>query len=380
MPLHRVEELLTISCQDDRALKQLIEKLAQVHGSQTYQALFKALFQLDLTAAGAQNHWRAAMRIKEKSRLHCSIRAALLEQLHIHENIISDPRIIEAEKLKALQRRAMTDGLTRLYNQSYFKQQLELQVSTAKGKPDTVFSLLLFDLDHFKQYNDRCGHLHGDKALAQVGQAIRCLLPEDGIAARYGGEEFAAILPNTALPQAITIAEKIRAAIEETGFDGEERLDKGRLTISGGIATFPLAGKTPVALIAHADSKLYEAKQTRNQIAPRASNARQIIRHAIRSIVEVYDERDGNFKSSLSTDISYTGMLMKSNLSAAVGAQLTLHFPFPFWPSDHSAEARVRHIQNHATNGAYLIGVEFKQPQVEFVEHILPAEIYPAAS
>jgi diguanylate cyclase (GGDEF)-like protein len=274
----------------------------------------------------------------------------------------------------------MTDGLTCLFNQSYFKQQLNLHVSAAKGHPGTVFSLLLFDLDHFKQYNDRCGHLHGDIALAQVGQTICALLPANGIAARYGGEEFAVLLPNTDLPQAIIFAEKIRSAIEEACFKGEERLDKGRLTISGGIATFPEAGKTAVALIAHADSKLYEAKKNRNQIIPSDSDTRQIIRHAIRNLIEVYDERDGQYKSSLSTDISYTGMLMKSNLAAAVGAELSLRFPFPFWPSEHCTEARVRHIRSQNLGGAYLIGVEFTQPQVDFIEHLLPSEIYQAAN
>jgi len=380
MPQLRVEQLLAATQQDDRALRQLVENLARIHGGQVYQALFKALFQLDLTAASAQNHWRIAMRIKEKSRPSRSIRAILLEHIHIHENLIVDPRIIEAEKLKNLQRQAMTDGLTCLFNQSYFKQQLDLLVDSSQGQPGTFFSVLLFDLDHFKQYNDRCGHLHGDRVLAQVSQTICINLPQNGIAARYGGEEFAVILPGSKLPQAILFAEKIRETIENTCFDGEERLDKGRLTISGGIATFPEAGRTSVALIAHADSKLYEAKKDRNQIAPRTSNTRQIIRHAIRNIVEVYDVREGNFKSSLSADISYTGMLLKSNMSAAIGTELTLRFPFPFWPSEHSAEAQVRHVRNQEPRGAYLIGVEFSKPQVEFIEHILPAEIYAASN
>jgi len=380
MPLLHIEELLAAAHHNDNSLRQMIEDLARIHGGQVYQALFKALFQLDLTASGAQNHWRAAMRLKEKSSPNTSIRAALLEQLHIHTNIISDPRIIEAEKLKNLQQRSMTDGLTGLFNQSYFKQQLDLQVSAAKGLPGAVFSLLLFDLDHFKQYNDRCGHLYGDKALQQVGKILATVLEEKAIAARYGGEEFAVLLPNTSQSEAIIIAEKIRSAVEVGDFAGEERLDAGRVTISGGIATFPEAGRTPAALLAHADSNLYVAKKTRNQIHPRNSNTRQIIRHAIHNIVNVFDRRDGHFKSSLSADISYSGMLLKSDLSAKIGADLTLRFPYPFWPSDHSAEAQVRHIRSHTSRGAFLIGVEFKQPQVAFIEDILSTEIYAAAN
>jgi diguanylate cyclase (GGDEF)-like protein len=376
MPLLRIEELLAVTKQGDRAFRSLIDDLARMHGSQVYQALFKAMFQLEMTASDAQNHWRAALRIQEKSQPRVSLRSALLEQLHCCANLLADPRIIEAAKLKNLYAQAMTDGLTRLYNQSYFKLQLDLHVSAAKGLPGTVFSLLPFDLDHFKQYNDRCGHLLGDKALTQVSLAISEFVPKNAISARYGGEEFAVLLPNTPLAEAIICAENIRALVEDLSFEGEDRLDKGRLTISGGIATYPLAGQTSVALIAHADSNLYQAKKNRNQIIPRTSNTRQIIRHAIHNIVNVFDPEEGNFKSSLSSDISYTGMLIKSDLSAQIGSDMSLRFPFPFWPSEHSAEARVRHIRNHTSRGTYLIGVEFKQPQVAFIENILSSEIY----
>ena len=212
--------------------------------------------------------------------------------------------------------------------------------------------------------------------LAEVGQIIGSLAPAGSLAARYGGEEFAVILPDTGLAQAIIIAEHIRVTVERTRFDGEDRLDKGNLTISGGVASYPAAGKSTVAMIAHADSKLYEAKISRNCIAPKTTDNRGIIRHAFRSIIELRNINHEPFKNSLSADISYTGMLLKTDLAPEVGKHLELRFPYPFWPSEHLTKAQVRHVRGNEGPNNYLVGIEFDQPQVDFIEKILPEELY----
>ncbi len=378
MPLHHVEAILASCRQDDQVLLRSINGLQQKHGDLVYPALIQTLLNIDLDVDTAKSYWRQALASQRQTSSFRSLRAILFDQLYTQTNHLQDPRVIDAQQLEQLQHNAVTDGLTCLFNQTHFKRELEKLVFQSTDQPEAVFSLLLFDLDHFKQFNDRCGHLRGDRALSEVGQIISSLVPSDALPARYGGEEFAVILPNTSLAQAIILADKIRLRVEQTRFDGEDRLDKGNLTISGGVASYPAAGSSMVALIAHADSKLYDAKITRNSISPRPSDSRGIIRHAFRSIVEVLDQQSGQYTHSLSADISYTGMLLKSQLTAVVGSTLQLRFPFPFWPDNHSAAGQVRHVRNHDARGAYLIGIEFTQPQVDFIEKILPGELYSA--
>ncbi len=376
MPQNHVQALLTSNKLDDRSLLLTLEELHRDLGDPIYPAVFLALYNIELSTATAKHYWQEATRYRHHGDTVHSLRAIIFDYLYTRTNELEDPRIVSAIQLDKLKQCAITDGLTSLYNQSHFKQELEKLIFLYSDRPGAVFSLLLFDLDHFKQFNDRCGHLRGDRVLAEVGEIIQTQVPKDALAARYGGEEFAVILPETGLAQAIILAEKIRAAVERTRFDGEDRLDKGNLTISGGVASFPAAGKTTVSLIAHADSKLYDAKITRNSISPRPSDSRGIIRHAFRSIVEVSKKPSGQICSSLSSDISYTGILLKTPQPSEVGEELELRFPFPFWPDDHATSGQVRHIRNKDARGAYLIGIEFCQPQVDFIEKVLPEEIY----
>ncbi|HEY5673697.1 MAG TPA: diguanylate cyclase [Malonomonas sp.] len=380
MPLLQIQTLLASSKQDDRSLQFTIDDLQQNYGDQVYPAVFQALYNIELSVETARFFWQEATRDQFQLNSLRSLRATLLDYLYTRTNELLDPRVIDAHKLDKLRLSAVTDGLTHLYNQSHFKQELGDLISKYNSMPGATFSLLLFDLDHFKQFNDRSGHLRGDRVLADVGQIISSLVPAGALAARYGGEEFAVILPDTGLTQSIILADKIRSTIEQTRFDGEERLDKGNLTISGGVACYPAAGKSMVALVAHADSKLYDAKVTRNSISPKPSDSRGIIRHAIRNIVELRSTNNESFKNSLSADISYTGMLLKTDRAPTVGNQIELRFPYPFWPSEHLTTAQVRHVRSNATPNNYLIGIEFTEPQVDFIERILPSELYSPAS
>ncbi|HEY5611813.1 MAG TPA: GGDEF domain-containing protein, partial [Thermoanaerobaculia bacterium] len=120
-----------------------------------------------------------------------------------------------------------------------------------------------FDLDHFKKYNDRHGHLAGNEALQMVSRTIRACLRAVDVPARYGGEEFAAIVPQTDPDALHAVAERIRASVETL----PSLHDRSSLTVSIGGALFPGDGATPAELFAAADSRLYEAKAAgRNRV------------------------------------------------------------------------------------------------------------------
>jgi diguanylate cyclase (GGDEF)-like protein len=163
---------------------------------------------------------------------------------------------------KQLEERATTDELTGLPNFRAFSEILDQEMKRA-GRYGETFAVLVLDLDHFKQYNDRFGHLAGNDALQAVARSIRESLREADVPARYGGEEFVAILPNAAQQEMFSVAERIRQSIENL----PPPPGRAPITVSIGGAIFPDDGPTAERLFAAADRRLYEAKSAgRNRV------------------------------------------------------------------------------------------------------------------
>ena len=157
-------------------------------------------------------------------------------------------------KNEELEKVSVTDGLTGLFNRRRLMEVLSDETRRSQRLKHT-FAALMVDVDHFKKYNDTFGHLAGDGVLTRVATILREATREVDFVARYGGEEFLVMLPETAMPEAQEIAERIRGRIAEESFSGR------RITVSIGVAEFPLHGQTPEHVIAAADEALYEAKR-----------------------------------------------------------------------------------------------------------------------
>jgi diguanylate cyclase (GGDEF)-like protein len=158
---------------------------------------------------------------------------------------------------RALETLAITDGLTGLYNHRHFQDSLEKEIRRSE-RESRELSLLLLDLDHFKQYNDRFGHTEGDAALRRVSGLVMKTIRATDIAFRYGGEELAVLLPSCSKSQAAEVAEKIREAVSRSVY--RPGRFGGKLTISIGVATFPEDGRVARGLVDFADAALYAAK------------------------------------------------------------------------------------------------------------------------
>jgi diguanylate cyclase (GGDEF)-like protein len=156
---------------------------------------------------------------------------------------------------------SITDGLTGLYNHRYFKKRLENELVRAQRYNHSL-SLVFFDVDHFKNYNDTLGHPAGDVALKTVAHILKSSIRKSDIAVRYGGEEFCVILPEGDIQSAFNFAERLRKQIESYHFAKEEVQPNGKLTISLGVASFPNNADSPKQLINKADAALYNAKGT----------------------------------------------------------------------------------------------------------------------
>ncbi len=154
------------------------------------------------------------------------------------------------------------DALMGIFNARILHLELEREVARARRTGRTL-SLVLLDLDHFKQVNDLYGHLVGDQVLAALGKLLRGECRQGDLPARYGGEEIAMLLPETELPAAVKIAERLRERIASNA-DGAFPV---HVTASFGAAQWS-PGDSPVGLFAKADSALYQAKEMgRNRVA-----------------------------------------------------------------------------------------------------------------
>jgi diguanylate cyclase (GGDEF)-like protein len=156
--------------------------------------------------------------------------------------------------------KAITDPLTGLYNYGFFRERLALELERAHHTGDTV-ALAMFDLDHFKHYNDSQGHQEGNRVLARVAELLRQTGRRGDVLARYGGEELVALLYGASAADAWRFAETFRGAVGAQGFAGEATQPLGHVSVSGGVASFPLDAQDDIGLVKAADSRLYLAKE-----------------------------------------------------------------------------------------------------------------------
>ncbi|MBL4607998.1 MAG: diguanylate cyclase [Pseudomonadales bacterium] len=189
-----------------------------------------------------------------------------VEKVCIALHDVTDVGYYQTELKRAneeLEKLSRIDGLTQLANRRHWEERLSEEYSRAKRYDETV-SLIMFDLDKFKNINDTHGHLAGDEILRTVSSNVKEILRESDVAGRYGGEEFGIILPNTDIKGAVIVGEKLRKLVEETKviFEGVDI----PFAISGGVVEFNDSHARYEDLISNADEALYYSKEHgRNQ-------------------------------------------------------------------------------------------------------------------
>jgi diguanylate cyclase (GGDEF)-like protein len=190
------------------------------------------------------------------------------EELLLRLNRVIKERQLNKERIQILgrlEKLAITDGLTKLYNLRHFYNQLEIEIDRCNRYGHSL-ALLLLDIDHFKVYNDTYGHLEGDKVLVRLGQIINSCLRTMDSAYRYGGEEFTIILPETSGEEANNVAARLKTAVELECFLPEP----GKIytiTISIGFTEYDNDEEVS-EFILRADKAMYKSKATgRNKIS-----------------------------------------------------------------------------------------------------------------
>ena len=187
---------------------------------------------------------------------------ALQQQLDGSRGTVSELK----NELDSARSEGSIDSLTLLANRKHFDHALHKAIGEAHSTRRAL-ALVMCDIDHFKTFNDRCGHLFGDQVLRAVAKTLKETVRNQDIAARYGGEEFGIILPTTPISLAKMVAERIRLAVTATNLRGKSADGAvGPVTLSFGVALFR-PGESPEDLIERADACLYAAKSAgRNRV------------------------------------------------------------------------------------------------------------------
>ena len=173
--------------------------------------------------------------------------------------------LIKSRDFEYTYKLATTDGLTELYNHRFFQDKMKEKIKVAE-RNNSVFSLIIIDIDFFKKFNDKYGHQAGDAVLKHVASTLKSCVRAEDYVCRYGGEEMTIILNNINEEAAINIAQKICSTISSKKYPLTPDLEVN-ITISLGCAAYPKCGKTPAELIDYADKCLYYAKENgRNQV------------------------------------------------------------------------------------------------------------------
>jgi diguanylate cyclase (GGDEF)-like protein len=235
------------------------------------------LVALGETVGAAHLHW------PKERELPLSVRLAITRVSEHAALSIANRRL-----LLALRGQASTDARTGLTNTRAFDEAVE-RILVNRGEREPL-SVLMLDLDHFKEFNDRYGHPAGDEALRAFAHLLRACIRDNDIAARYGGEEFAICLPGTPVMAAVEVAERIRERTESTIIPLAPGVT-GHLTVSIGVAAAPADGTERLALLKVADDSLYRAKLAgRNRVVARqtslnghATRAPELVKKARRS-------------------------------------------------------------------------------------------------
>lgn len=164
-----------------------------------------------------------------------------------------------------LERLAVTDGLTGVFNHRRFQEQLQAEILRSE-RHKRPMGVLMVDVDFFKKVNDAMGHPAGDELLRRLAEVLSIDLRQTDLIARYGGEEFAVLLPETTKSEAMQVAERMRIAVEEKINDGKTSWPS-KVTVSIGVGTFPEDGKSGAQVLSAADQAMYVAKrQGRNRV------------------------------------------------------------------------------------------------------------------
>jgi diguanylate cyclase (GGDEF)-like protein len=272
--------------------------------------------------------------------------------------MLREPVLVDVRLLQQKEEGAYRDELTGLFNRRFFNHELPREIERFRrfGQP---FSLLMLDLDHFKDFNDAHGHSAGDQALRDTASTLLDTARLYDRAVRYGGEEFAIILPQTSAEEAWAVAERIRDAQERRHviFAGQ---NLGPVSISIGLASFPKDALDMEGLVQSADQALYQAKETRNCVRQYRDPKRVHRRYALSDPMPLRLVAPGSAHLPANAqDISLSGLCCSSESPLPAFTDIHVVLSDAARSITLPVKAQVRRV-SRAEDNSYKLGLSFE--------------------
>ena len=258
------EEIIRILDEDLTNEELILHKLEALSKNSTagfFSDLFYVIANLELTEYEASEFWKEIYnhRVDMCNRMgrKVSFRVALLDHILENNRVIKNPKIIELNLFDSVVKNSVIDELTSVYNRRYFNLAIKREIKRAK-RYNRPLCLFVFDVDDFKLFNDKYGHLVGDEVLRIIGVTLKESFRQEDTICRCGGEEFTVILPEVDINSALIACKRFGEALKKYSM---EKL-KEPVLVSGGISEFPVHGDTPEDLYNKADLALYRVKNS----------------------------------------------------------------------------------------------------------------------
>lgn len=353
-------ELLDGVSPDAARIARKVEELAAEHGDQIYTELLYWLCHLTFAGDEARSHWEGILRHREslagKLATDVDLRVALLDYFVSVNRHFQNPKIIEIQIFQKTLDSAMRDELTGLYNYRFVRHELERELARAQ-RTGVPLSVALFDVDYFKWYNDRNGHLRGDDALRLVAklmlEEVRCT----DLVGRYGGEEFVVILPDTDKTLALAVAERICSRIAAHDFPLGDGQPGGIFSVSGGVASYGADAVLCEGLVDAADQALYQAKATgKNRVLAAGSEFRSSHRQPAALSGRLQTMAPESLPI-LTENISEQGLQFRSSSQVPPGEVFRISLQLP--ESAGEIDAIARAVRVDEVDGRYTVGAQF---------------------
>jgi diguanylate cyclase (GGDEF)-like protein len=370
-----IQKLSAYSQNEDEFISHVVN-LAGTQGEKIYPVLLNIFTQLDFQEGEARSIWQGMVQHRQQMMdsmaRQVNLTTAICDYMLTVRRELIHPKVVELNLFEETSHYCKCDSLTGLYNRSYFEEVLKSEASRCK-RYQTEFSLVYFDLDHFKKINDTLGHQAGDMVLKSVAKLIQSEKRTEDVAVRYGGEAIILVLPGTPKNNALILAERIRRKIERMNlsYEGEQI----EVMVTGGIATFPLDTDIETELVECADRALYRAKnQGRNQVVLFSEDKRHNYRMDLIGPIKV---QELGMKTSQQPvlgrikDLSLSGVLFESQKPLNMGSRIQVEMPLSSRDKPLVMVGRVTRSQPSGTS--YDVGATFlhfgEQDRVDIGKH-----------
>ena len=343
------------------------DTLAQEYGPEVYSEALYRLTRLEMNAEQARQCLLAIVehqqKLNKKLGRSVSLLTATCDYFMQVNPVVREPILVEVRLLQQKEENAYRDELTGLFNRRSFNQEMPREMERFRrfGQP---FTLLMLDLDNFKNFNDTFGHSAGDQALRDVGRILVDSARLYDRVVRYGGEEFALILPQASNDEALSVAERIRESMAQhhVFFSGQ---DLGIITVSIGLASYPKDGLNLEGLVQSADQAMYQAKVKRNDVQRFHDSQRDHPRYILSDPLplSLQSPQLGRLQAD-ARDISFGGILCSSTTPLQPTTVLNLVLSDTLRNVHLSLQAEVRRL-DVAEDNTYQMGLAFRLDSVE---------------